>query len=500
MSDLIIGGHSQSKLHCLFRRVIWFWALLAVLSTWSTASMADRRVALVVGNGAYKNVPNLPNPPKDAQAIAALLRNLGFDVVSGEDLTHDAMTDVLRKFATQADGADVALFFYAGHGLQLDGKNYLLPIDSNPKSELDVKLGGPIDVNTLLDQTMATAKVKLVFLDACRDNPFVEQISRSLRTRSITVGSGLAEMKSSEGTLLAFATSPGQVALDGQGGHSPFTKALLDNLGAPNDEISVALTKVRAEVADLTQKQQSPWASTNLTGLFYMNRTQVASAAPTSAAIGSATPSDSAASAATTAGDPVEVEFWRSVKDSYKVEELNAYLTRYPDGAFSSIARARLAAIDTRESASNSRTLSQDIDPAVHTADSSRQTEDALSLDRSDVRDIQKRLKALGFSTATDGRMGDDTRRAIKNWEAARNYPSSGYLNKLQWDALRAEDIPKSALADDDSSDDSSHRSSAGSSSGVSRRQGAGPSGPPTLMGPPIMPFFNGGGRSLFGR
>ena len=249
-----------------------FWALLAVALSWSTASYADKRVALVIGNGAYKSVANLPNPPKDAQAIAALLRNLGFEVVQGTDLTHAGMTDTLRKFAAEAENADVAMFFYAGHGLQLDGKNYLLPIDSSPKSELDVKLGGPIEVDTMLDQTMASAKVKLVFLDACRDNPFVEQISRSLKTRSLTIKSGMAEMKSSEGTLLAFATAPGQVALDGTGGHSPFTKALLDNLAAPNEEISVSLTKVRAEVADLTKKKQSPWASTNLTGLFYMNK------------------------------------------------------------------------------------------------------------------------------------------------------------------------------------------------------------------------------------
>ena len=129
--------------------------MLAVAVTWSSASQAERRVALVIGNGAYKNVPKLPNPPKDAKAMAGLLRNLGFDVVTGTDLTQAAMTDSLRKFASDADNADVALFFYAGHGLQLEGKNYLLPIDANLKSELDVKLGGPLDVNVMLDQTMS---------------------------------------------------------------------------------------------------------------------------------------------------------------------------------------------------------------------------------------------------------------------------------------------------------------------------------------------------------
>ena len=135
-----------------------FWALLAVALSWSTASYADKRVALVIGNGAYKSVANLPNPPKDAQAIAALLRNVGFEVVQGTDLTHAGMTETLRKFAGEAEGADVAMLFYAGHGLQLDGKNYLLPIDSSPKSEIDVKLGGPIEVDTMLEQTMGSSQ------------------------------------------------------------------------------------------------------------------------------------------------------------------------------------------------------------------------------------------------------------------------------------------------------------------------------------------------------
>ncbi len=492
-------------MHRYFRHL--FWALLAVAVSWSSASYAEKRVALVIGNGAYKNVANLPNPPKDAEAMAALLRNVGFDVVQGTDLNRNAMTDTLRKFAGEAENADVALFFYAGHGLQLDGKNYLLPIDSNPKSELDVKLGGPIEVDTMLNQTMGTAKVKLVFLDACRDNPFVEQISRSLKTRSLAVKSGMAEMKSSEGTLLAFATAPGQVALDGQGGHSPFTKALLDNLGAANEEISVALTKVRAEVADLTKKKQSPWASTNLTGLFYMNKTATAETIANDAG-----PQPAAASTAKS-GDPVEMEFWRTVKDSYKPEELNAYLTRYPNGSFSPIARARLASLqDAKQNPTNSRKLAPAVataeptatDPALRTEESSRHTEDALNLDRAERKDIQRRLNALGFSTDADGAFGRNTRRAVKNWQGARNYFESGYLNRVQWDALRAEPVPKEALAERDDQDSrparrqtSHHESSSrrrSSSSNNNSGGGGGGNGPPAAMGA----FFGGVAHGLF--
>jgi uncharacterized caspase-like protein len=473
-------------MHSLIRLLI---AALFAATIWVTPSQAERRVALVIGNGAYNNVPKLINPPKDAKAIAALLRNLGFDVLTGTDLTQAGMTDQLRKFASEAENADVALFYYAGHGLSLDGKNYLVPVDVNLKSELDVKLGGPIDVNIMLDQTMSMSKVKLVFLDACRDNPFVEQIARSARTRSTTVNSGLAEMKSSEGTLLAFATAPGQVAYDGEGSNSPFTTALLNNLGGANTEISVALTKVRAEVADLTRKKQSPWASTNLTGLFYMNGTaaiepaQTVKTDPTSYKV-AATETMSGAGA-------MELEFWRSVKESNKPEELNAYLTRYPDGLFSSIARARIAALSD---ATGRPTSPKEpvIDPATKTADANSRTEEGMSLDRDMRRNVQRRLKALGFATPVNGKFGEETRRAITNWQSARGYPVSGFLNNLQFDALKAEGMPKVAEKDTDD-DDKPTRSS--------RRQhrsngNAGGGGPPQILfgamrgGPMRNPFF----------
>ena len=162
---------------------------VAALLVSSNAALADKRVAFVVGNGAYKNVAPLPNPAVDAKSMAALLRNVGFDVVEGTNLTRDKMTEKLLDFGKKAQGADVALFFYAGHGISLEGKNYLLPVDANLKSELDVKLGGPIDVNVMLDQTMSTAKVKLVFLDACRDNPFAAKIRSAKATRSVSVES-----------------------------------------------------------------------------------------------------------------------------------------------------------------------------------------------------------------------------------------------------------------------------------------------------------------------
>jgi uncharacterized caspase-like protein len=269
----------------------------------ATVAKADRRVAFVVGNGAYKNVAQLPNPPIDAKAMASTLRNVGFEVIEGSNLTRDQMTEKLLDFGRKAQGSDVAVFYYAGHGIAVSGTNYLLPIDADIKSEMDVKLGAAINIDLTLDQTMGDAKVKLVFLDACRDNPFAAKIKSNSATRSVSVGSGLAEMKSGEGTLIAFATGPGQTALDGQeGNNSPFTRALIDNITKPGVEIQQAMTSVRAQVNEETHKGQLPWGHTNLIGAVYLNpapATQVANAAPTA----------TVAAPAAAVGSEAEVEF-----------------------------------------------------------------------------------------------------------------------------------------------------------------------------------------------
>src|SRR3954470_1802810 len=237
-----------------------------------TTAQADKRVAFVVGSAAYKNVPQLPNPAIDSKAMARVLRNVGFDVVEGASLTRDAMTAKLLEFGKKSEAADVALFFYAGHGIAVNGINYLLPVDADLKSEMDVKLGAAINVDLTLEQTMGDAKVKLVFLDACRDNPFAAKIRAARATRSVNVQTGLAEMKSGEGTLIAFATGPGQTALDGEAGtNSPFTRALMANIATPGVEIQQAMTKVRAQVNEETSKNQLPWGHTNLIGSVYLN-------------------------------------------------------------------------------------------------------------------------------------------------------------------------------------------------------------------------------------
>jgi uncharacterized caspase-like protein len=421
--------------------VICSWAILVALLT--HPANAERRVAFVVGNGAYRHTTPLPNPSIDAKAMAALLRNVGFDVIEGVDLDRAAMTARLSEFAIKTQGADVALLFYAGHGIAVNGKNYLLPVDADLNSEFDIKFGAAIEVDSTLDQTMADAKVKLVFLDACRDNPFADKIRSASRSRSVTVLSGLAEMKSSEGTLIAFATGPGQKAADGrQGQNSPFTGALIKNLAEPGLEIRHALTKVRAQVSEETNKQQLPWENTNLTGFFYLNPA-AAPAATASLAPGTATapaggrPS-ALANAVPNASNEVELEFWRSVQRSDKAEEYSAYLTRFPNGNFATIARARLAALQAGASAKGTGDAQ-----SINTALATHETEEQIGLDQRGRSDVQKRLSALGFLQGNpDGNFNDNTRRAIERWQTARHYPRSGYFNKVQHDALLAERLP----------------------------------------------------------
>jgi len=444
------------------------------------SAKAEKRVAFVVGNGAYRNVATLPNPPIDAKAMAAVLRNVGFDVVEGTNLTRDSMTERLLEFGQKAQGADVAVFFYAGHGIAISGTNYLLPVDADIKSEMDVKLGAAINIDLTLDQTMGDAKVKLVFLDACRDNPFAAKIKSNATTRSVSVGSGLAEMKSGEGTLIAFATGPGQTALDGQGGgNSPFTRALIDNITQPGIEIQQAMTKVRAEVNEQTNKGQLPWGHTNLIGSVYLNPAQEPAAAAAS--------SNAPASVASVSGNTdVEVEFWRSIKETNKPEELNAYLSSYPNGQFKSLALARIASLgDSSGNGNGSNTNNPQtrnltsVDPATFNAESNQVTEDQIGLDKGQRRDVQRRLNGLGFDTKVNGKFDEATRAVITRWQAARGYTKSGYLNQLQHKALLTEIVSAQASSSDEDSDDHASRRHHGGGGGGGRhyRGGGGPGG-----------------------
>ena len=225
------------------------------------------RVALVIGNGAYTHTGALPNPANDARAIAKALRDIGFDVSEGIDLNHTAQEQLVRTFLRKASGARIALMFYAGHGLQVDGKNYLVPVDAKLAARTDLQFE-TLDLDRIMAGLDDEGRTNIIILDACRDNPLGKNLAAKARS---TAGSGLAAISSvGTGSLIAFATAPGQTALDGTGGHSPFTTALLKHLRTPGLEVRQMLTRVRAEVAAVTQNKQVPWDNSSLLGDVYL--------------------------------------------------------------------------------------------------------------------------------------------------------------------------------------------------------------------------------------
>ncbi len=212
--------------------------------------------ALVIGNSAYSGGNDIPNPVNDAKAISQKLRSLGFNVTEAKDTSRASMVTALSKFSQTAANADITLLFYAGHGVQISGTNYMLPIDINLQDVSQIPLQG-VSLNSVVEQYLP-GKTKLVFLDACRDNPLMKMASRGV-TR------GLAPINVSEGTLIAYSTKDGSTADDGVGKNSPFTTALLAHLDDP-DDIAVVLRKVRENVMQITNNKQQPWEYGSLTG------------------------------------------------------------------------------------------------------------------------------------------------------------------------------------------------------------------------------------------
>ena len=312
--------------------------IAALLAVAPVPAQAEKRVALVIGNSAYRNTPALPNPRNDAATVADTLTKLGFAVQSGYDLDRAGTEQALRAFAESLGDADVALFYYAGHGLQVDDTNYLVPVDARLASETDLAFEA-IDLKLVLSLMERQPRTNLVFLDACRDNPLAQNLARSMGAARSTAGTrGLAIAESGIGTLLVYATQPGNVALDGNGTHSPFTQGLLDYIATPDIEVRQMLTRVRAEVVQATGGKQVPWDHSSLTGDFFF--------APRSAAAGQlqAAPADR------------ELAFWESIKDSRDPADFQAYLEQYPGGTFAALARNRLAALQPQQQTATATT------------------------------------------------------------------------------------------------------------------------------------------------
>jgi len=247
------------------RPIHWFsrWMtgllLMAFVTMAGAAASAEQKIALVIGNSAYPSAA-LKNPVNDAKAMAAKLGSLGFEVILRTDASQRDMTRAVSQFGQKLKGGSVGLFYFAGHGMQVRGKNYLIPIDAEIENEASTR-SEAVDVDQILEQ-LGPARLSMVILDACRNNPFER------RFRS-TGNGGLAQIDAPTGTMLAYATAPGKVAYDGTGSNGLYTTELLKALDSPGLKVEDVFKQVRINVLKASDNQQIPWESSSLTGEFY---------------------------------------------------------------------------------------------------------------------------------------------------------------------------------------------------------------------------------------
>jgi uncharacterized caspase-like protein len=309
----------------------WLSCGLLLLALAHQAAAEERRVALVIGNSTYQNTAWLKNPRNDAADISAALKQLGFRVVEGLDLDKPAMDGKIDEFAGLLAGADSGVFFYAGHGLQVSGQNYLMPVDARltTPAALDLEMV-PLDV---VQRAMErSAKFNVLFVDACRDNPLTGTLAGAMGMRVTEMGRGLAPSMSGLGTLISFSTQPGNVALDGVGRNSPFAAALKKHIASPDDDLSTILINVRNDVVRATRTRQVPWEHSSLWSRFYF--------APRPQPPVAATPDTQQLQ---------ELSLWSAARSTADAAAFRTYLDRYPQGAFADLARMFIARLDRWE-------------------------------------------------------------------------------------------------------------------------------------------------------
>jgi hypothetical protein len=363
--------------------------LAAALLLGCQPAWATKRVALVLGNSLYQNAPQLPNPTLDAAAVASTLKNAGFDVVeSRHDLSAPEMRRALRDFADRAGDADIAVIYYAGHGIEVEGNNYLIPIDAKLERDTDV-----YDEAFSLDRVLLTIEpakqLRLVILDACRDNPFLKGMRKTMASRAVP--RGLAKVEpSSPNTLIAYSAKAGSTALDGSSGHSPFTAALVNHIATPGLDVRKAFGFVRDDVMKNTSNRQEPYVYGSLGG--------------DDVPLVPAKPGKSSPPAAPAVSDAPPLSQQGELRRDYELalqigskEAWTAFLALYPDGFYASLAKLQLAKIEA-ENAGASAT------------DKARQANEERA--RLATEGAQKAQQA---KAAADAKAAEDARIAAEN-------------------------------------------------------------------------------------
>ena len=304
--------------------------VLTLCIGWTVPADAAKRVALVIGNNNYATLPDLANARTDAGGMAAKLKSLGFDVILKRDATRRDISRALAEFESRASNAEVALVFYAGHGIQVGGTNYLVPSNAEIEVEDDLRLEGVGADQFLQAMKRAGTQLNIVILDACRDNPLPQRSRSAARGLAVpVVPSGI------KGTAIVYSAAPGQTAQDGpKGGHGVFTGELLRVLGQPGLTLEKIFKLTATRVSAATNGKQDPWINSSVKGDFYFRsaggqvRKRVTPTAP-------AEPS----------GKTMELTFWQSIKDSKQAGDYEAYLAQFPNGTFAGLARSRLATL-----------------------------------------------------------------------------------------------------------------------------------------------------------
>ncbi len=433
----LLLGFCGSWKHLSFVLVFGLGAALAEMSH-------AKRVALVIGNAQYEHVSNIPNSANDANDIAAALERIGFEVTARNDLDYREMRLTLRDFSEEMADAEMAMVYFAGHGIEIDNTNYLIPTNAELRSDKDVEFEA-IRLETVLNAVSTAKGLKLVIVDACRNNPFVSDMVRTTATRSI--GQGLGRIDPS-GVLVGYSARGGTLALDGDGRNSPYAQAFLEHIEVPGLELGKMFRKVRDTVYDLTDGYQEPFTYGSLPGhdIFLV---PAAVKAPVEAENKSI---DTAVAAPI---DEREQSAQRVLSEAMKLEDefakqnaLKLIAQLYPDtraGEYSqritdvvNQTDRKVATLVTPKTTisvpRNESRKEESAPPPVSNAG----VEDGLNLSRNDYRSIQRGLNALGFSAgAEDGIFGPRSRAALRKFQGNNGADSTGYLTAESVAVLR---------------------------------------------------------------
>ena len=416
----------------------------------SSAGYASDRVALVIGNSKYQHTAMLRNPDNDATAMAAALRNLGFDVIEGEDLTGGQFADVVSKFSQKLIGSKVALFYYAGHAMQYEQTNYLMPVDATLKNAFQLKRE-MIAMSDILDAMESSAPMNLVFLDACRDNPLADELTKTLASqgRAVQQTRGLARISTSgRNTLVAFAAGPGHEAHDGTGDHSPFTASLLRHIATPDVEIETMLKRVTQDVLKETGNQQEPERLSRLTNDFYFKKS------PKIDLVDQNQPQQQPSVLPPNSPFTPDALQWSLVKDTINVSLLRAFIERYPQSLFRADAENRLRQLESTQQpqkpVGNMETAAEFLDKLLPRNTSQRYSLTLPQNMRQKVAEGLRRLGYLGDAAADYVKTGADQfalRFAVLKYQQAEGLSQTGYLSRDGAIALLSHDPEIQQLA-----------------------------------------------------